>query len=66
MSHAVNLDKTIDSLRKCYVGLEEDKHVLDKSKIDELTWIFASHRVFNAIKYGELTEKEFIKRLTKK
>lgn len=63
---AVNLEKSMLKLRKCYVGRENKTHklfakvILDKSKIDELEWIFAITRVTQAIQNKEITEQHFI------
>jgi len=63
---AVRLDISIQRLRKCYVGKDENGvHTLDKSKINELSFKFALFRVNLAIEKGELTEESFISELTK-
>lgn len=54
---AVNLEKSLESIKKCYVGKDDEgKYILDKSKIDELTWIFATHRIYQALQNKEITE----------
>jgi len=64
---AVRLDISMERLKKCYIGKDDDgKHVLDKSKVDELSFLFALTRVKLAIENGEMTEDGFIEELTKK
>lgn len=64
---AVNLDKSLETLKKSYIGKnKEGVHQLDKSKVDELSFIFAMNRVMQAVQSGELTEKEMMKRITKR
>jgi hypothetical protein len=63
---AVNLEKSIERIKKCYTGKnKEGKHVIDKSKVDELAFLFAFNRISQAIINKEITEEEFIERLTK-
>ena len=55
---AVNLEKSLQSLKRCYVGKsDEGQYVLDKSKIDELTWMFATHRIYQALNNKEITQE---------
>lgn len=64
---AVNLELSIERLRACYVGKDkEGNHILDKSKIDELSFIFAFHRVAQAIENEEMTNKQLITKISKK
>lgn len=64
---AIRLDLSIESLKKCYTGKDKDgKCVLDKSKIDELAFLFASDRISQAIENKEITEEEFIEKLISK
>lgn len=64
---AINLDKSIETLKKCYVGKDEAGiHQLDKTKVDDLAFRFAYFRVNLALKEGEITEKEFLKKLEEK
>ena len=62
---ATILENSIESLKKCYVGVGEDgKHTLDKSKINDLQFLFAITQVSNAIKKGQLTDAEFINQVS--
>jgi len=62
---AINLEKSIGTLKKCYVGKIKGEYTLDSSKIDNLSFKFAMFRVNLAFKNKELTEKEFFKKLRK-
>jgi len=63
---AIRLDISLERLKKCYVGKDENGvHILDQSKINELSFKFAFFRVNLALNNGELTEEEFFKELTK-
>jgi len=64
--NAVNLEKSIETLNKTYVGEVEGVHQLDKSKVNELAFLVAMHRVSQAVKNKEITEEDFIKKVTKK
>lgn len=60
----INLEKSIETLKKCYVGKDEvGMHVLDKTKVDELSFKFAYFRINLALKEGEIKEEEFLKKL---
>jgi len=64
---AVNLELSIERLKECYVGKDkEGNHVLDKSKINELSFLFAFNRVAQAIENEELTDKQLIRKISKK
>lgn len=62
---AINLEKSIKKLKKCYTGKDENGvHVLDKSKLgDSLAFDFAMARVVMAIQNKELNEEDFISEL---
>ena len=62
---ATILENSIKSLKKCYIGIGDDgKHTLDKSKISELEFMFASTQVSIAIKKGLITEEKFIEKVS--
>jgi len=63
---AINLEKSINTLKKCYTGKVMGQHVIDASKVDYLPFKFAMFRVNLALKNKEITEKEFYKKLKKK
>jgi hypothetical protein len=64
---AVNLDTSIQRLRECYVGKDDaGTHTLDSKKIDSLAFSIALHRVRVALENKEITEEDFIKKITKK
>lgn len=66
MENTIDLHKSIENLKKCYSGIDKDlNHVLDKKKIDELTFLFSMNRVAVALRDGEITEKKFIKKISK-
>lgn len=62
---AINLEKSIARIKKCYVGKDEDgKHVIDSSKMkDDLAFSFALTRISMAIKNKEITEEDFLSEL---
>ena len=64
---AINLDKSIESLKKCYKGTHEisKEIVLDKSLIDDLEFSFAISRVKMAIDSEEISINEFNRRMKK-
>jgi hypothetical protein len=61
----INLEKSIATLKKCYIGKVKGEHTLDASKIDDLSFKFAMFRLSLAFTNKELTEKEFFKKLRK-
>lgn len=62
---AINLDKAIENLKKCYIGKKSGTYTLDKSKIGSLFFDIAAMRVSKAVKSGEITEKALLKRIRK-
>lgn len=63
---AINLEKSIGTLKKCYIGKVMGVHTLESTKVDELSFKFAMFRVNLALKNKEMTEKQFYKQLRKK
>ena len=62
---AINLEKSIQTMKKCYVGKIKGQHTVDRSKVDALSYKFAAFRINLAIKNKEMTEKELLKQLRK-
>ena len=57
----INLEKSIETLKKCITGIDEDgKYTLDRKKVDSLSFDFAFFRVNLALKNGEITEEFFL------
>ena len=65
---AVNLQKSIKILKKCYNGIDKEGDViLDSTKLnDKLAFGVALNRLKMAIESEEITWKEFQKELKKK
>jgi len=63
---AINLEKSINTLKKCYIGKVQGIHTLERTKVGDLEFDFAMFRVNLAFKNKEITEKEFYKKLRKK
>lgn len=61
---AVDLSKTIENLKKCYVGKKDGVHQLDRSKMNDLFFDIALNRVNSAIKSGQITEEEFLNKVS--
>jgi len=59
------LIKSIGNLRNCYIGMVGGVHTLDKSKIDDLSFMVSIHNVTNAIMSGIITKEGFTEMIQK-
>lgn len=55
------LERAIEKLKECYVGVKDGIHTLDKSKIDGLSFMCSIHYVDEAIKCGIIDSEQFTK-----
>lgn len=61
---AINLEKSIQTLKKCYIGKIDGIYHLDRAKLkDNLAFDFALTRVAMAIENEELSRVEFMEKL---
>ncbi len=63
--NGIDLEKSIEKLKSCYIGKVKGTHTLDKSKVSNLEFDFAMYRINLGLKNKELTKKQFTKRMKK-
>lgn len=59
----ISLEKSVETLKKCYVGKVMGVHTIDKSLVSDLSFSCAMFRVSLAIQNKEMTEKQLYKRI---
>lgn len=59
----INLEKSLEKLKKCYLGKINGVHTLGKSRITDLEFKVAMYRVNLAFANKEITVKEFYKKI---
>ena len=61
--NAISLKKSLERLKKCYVGKVNGVDTLDRSKLGDLEFSFAMFRVNLALESEEMTKEEFYEKL---